>query len=76
MDTATSKLTRKYQATIPAQIRKLLGLKSGDRVVFEIEDGKVILRKARPIDREFAAALEATLSEWKSEEDETAYRDL
>lgn len=76
MHTATSKLTRKYQATIPAQIRKLLGLKSGDRVVFEIEDGKVILRKARPIDREFAAALEATLSEWKSEEDETAYRDL
>jgi bifunctional DNA-binding transcriptional regulator/antitoxin component of YhaV-PrlF toxin-antitoxin module len=27
-----------------------LGLKSGDRVVFELEDGKVILRKARPTD--------------------------
>jgi hypothetical protein len=34
------------------------------------------LRKARPLDLEFARALEDTLSEWSGEADEEAYRDL
>lgn len=59
-------MTRKYQATIPAPVRELLGLKSGDRVVFKIEGDKVVLGKAQPIDLEFAMALEGTLSEWGS----------
>ena len=38
MQTATSKLTRKYQATIPEPVRKLLHLESGDEIAFDIED--------------------------------------
>ena len=73
----TSKLTTKSQATIPGKIRKLLGLKPGDSVAFEIEQGqKVVIRKATPVDFEFAFALEGTLSEWFSKNDEEAYRDL
>jgi len=73
----TSKLTTKSQATIPDKIIKFLGLKPGDLVAFEIEQGqKVIIRKATPIDFEFAYALEGTLSEWFSKNDEEAYRDL
>ena len=73
----TSKLTTKSQATIPGKIRKLLGLSPGDSVVFEIEQGqKVVIRKATPVDFEFAFALEGTLSEWFSKNDEEAYRDL
>ncbi|MGL6016060.1 MAG: AbrB/MazE/SpoVT family DNA-binding domain-containing protein [Selenomonadaceae bacterium] len=73
----TSKLTTKSQATIPGKIRKLLGLNPGDSVAFEIGQGqKVIMRKATPIDFEFAYALEGTLSEWFSKNDEEAYRDL
>ncbi len=73
----TSKLTTKSQATIPGKIRKLLGLNPGDSVAFEIGQGqKVIMRKATPIDFEFAYALEGTLSEWSSKNDEEAYRDL
>jgi AbrB family looped-hinge helix DNA binding protein len=76
MSTATSKLTRKYQATIPESIRNLLHLHAGDVIAFEIQEQKVVLRRAVPMDLEFAAALEGTLSEWNSPEDEEAYRDL
>jgi len=73
----TSKLTTKSQATIPGKIRKLLGLNPGDSVAFEIEQGqKVVIRKATSVDFEFAFALEGTLSEWFSKNDEEAYRDL
>jgi AbrB family looped-hinge helix DNA binding protein len=76
MRTATSKLTRKYQATIPAPVREALHLQAGDVVAFEIDEGQIRLRKARPIDLEFARALEGTLDEWSSEADEEAYRGL
>ena len=36
--TATSKLTTKYQATIPEPVRKVLHLGSGDVIAFDIED--------------------------------------
>jgi bifunctional DNA-binding transcriptional regulator/antitoxin component of YhaV-PrlF toxin-antitoxin module len=76
----TSKLTTKSQATIPEKIRKILGLFPGDSVMFEIieehQNKKVMIRKAEPIDFEFAKALESTLSEWSSKNDEEAYGDL
>jgi len=76
MNTATSKLTSKYQATIPAAVRKALKLSAGEVVAFDIEDGEVRLRKGTPVDIEFAKALPGTLSEWQSEADDKAYSDL
>ncbi len=76
MQTATSKLTQKYQTTIPAPVRKLLHLQAGDAVAFDIEDHVVRLRKARTVDLAFAQSLEGTLNEWNSSADEEAYRDL
>jgi antitoxin PrlF len=74
---ATSKLTSKGQATFPARVRERLQLKAGDTVVFEASDsGPVLVRKVEPLDLEFLAALETTLSEWNSAEDDEAYRDL
>ncbi len=73
----TTKLTSKSQTTIPGKIRTILGLHPGDSVAFEVrENRKVLIRKATPIDFEFAKALEGTLSEWSSKNDEEAYRDL
>ncbi len=73
----TSKLTIKSQATIPKKIRTVLGLSPGDSVAFEVRENKnVVIRKATPIDFEFAHALEGTLSEWSSKNDEEAYFDL
>ncbi len=76
MTTATSKLTVKYQATIPGPVRKILHLSAGDTIAFDIEDDGIHLRKARPADLLFAKALEGTMTEWESAADEEAYREL
>jgi antitoxin PrlF len=76
MPISTSKLTRKYQATIPEAVREKLDLHAGDVIAFEIENDTVVIRKVRPIDIAFAQALVGTLSEWASEHDEEAYCDL
>jgi AbrB family looped-hinge helix DNA binding protein len=76
MQTATSKLTSKYQATIPEPVRRLLHLEAGDAIAFDIDDTTVQLRKARPVDLAFAQGLEGTLTEWSSAADDEAYRDL
>ncbi len=74
--TATSRLTEKYQATIPLSVRRALKLVKGDSVAFEIRRGTVMLRRATPIDLQFAKAVSATLSEWNSQADEDAYATL
>jgi len=74
--TDTAKLTRKYQATIPARVRQALGLAAGDVIAFDVDGNEVRLRKATPVDLEFAGALSDTLGEWSSEADDEAYRDL
>ncbi|MDQ7075139.1 MAG: AbrB/MazE/SpoVT family DNA-binding domain-containing protein [Gammaproteobacteria bacterium] len=38
----TSNLTSKGQVTLPASIRKQLNLKTGDRIVFTLQDNKII----------------------------------
>jgi len=76
MQTVISKLTKKYQATVPATVRKKLELKAGDVIAFDIDNDFIKLRKARSIDIEFSSALVPTLSEWESQNDEEAYNDL
>jgi AbrB family looped-hinge helix DNA binding protein len=76
MATTVSRLTRKYQATIPGPVREALGLRAGDAVAFDVDGTRVRVRKARPVDLAFARALEQTLPEWHSAEDDDAYRDL
>ena len=41
------KMTRKGQVTIPAVIRKMLGLEPNKQVAFEIEGGEVRIKPAR-----------------------------
>ncbi|MEN9518404.1 MAG: hypothetical protein RLZZ381_992 [Cyanobacteriota bacterium] len=72
----TSKVTQKYQATIPQTVREKLAIEKGDRVIFEIEDEKVVLKKLSTLDWEYLESISATLGEWSSEADEEAYRDL
>lgn len=42
----SSRVTERGQATIPAEVRRLLGLGAHDRIVFEIEGDGVRLRRA------------------------------
>ena len=74
---ALSKLTSKYQTTVPAAVRAALDLQKGDAMAFEIgDDGVVAVRKAVVLDLPFATALEPLLSEWDSADDEEAYSGL
>jgi antitoxin PrlF len=70
----TSKLTTKAQTTIPRPVRAALHLQSGDELVYEIDDQRVILTKARSsgkTDDPFR-----TFHEWSSEADAKAYGKL
>ena len=72
----TSKVTSKYQATIPAEIRKKLGIHGGDTLAFEVVNDEVRLRRATPLDIQYAQAMAGTLNEWSSDNDAEAYREL
>lgn len=73
----SSKLTSKFQATVPKEIREILCLTSKDQIIYEIlEDDTVIVRKASPIDKAYLKGLDQVLDEWSSDDDEKAYKDL
>ena len=69
-----SRLTSKAQTTVPQPVRTALGLRAGDEIAYEINDGRVILTKAAaPVGFEdpFAA-----FEEWNSDADREAYAKL
>ena len=75
--TALAKITSKGQTTIPQEVRKALGAGPGDLLAWDLApDGKVTVRRVRPLDLDYLKAVEGTLSEWASAADEAAYRDL
>jgi antitoxin PrlF len=44
----SSTISSKGQITVPQEVRKRLGLEPGDRVEFVVEEGRTIIRPARP----------------------------
>ncbi|OCW59308.1 AbrB/MazE/SpoVT family DNA-binding domain-containing protein [Hoeflea olei] len=54
-----SKITTKGQTTIPAQVRDYLKLGAGDRIGYELVDGKVLLVAKNRSALDFAGALHA-----------------
>lgn len=73
---AVSTVTKKYQATVPLEVRKFLGIVEGDKLNFEICGNQVIVKKITAIDYEYLKSVETNLDEWNSEEDNEAYNDL
>lgn len=45
--TLRAKITSKGQVTIPKEVREALGVKEGDSLVFEVEDGEARVSVAR-----------------------------
>lgn len=75
--TVLAKITSKGQTTIPKEVRTVLQAGPGDLLAWDIEgDGAVRVRRIRPLDLDYLKAVEGTLSEWASADDEVAYRDL
>jgi len=72
-----SKITAKGQTTVPQEVRAALDSKPGDLIAWDIEpDGRVAVRRIQPADVEYLQAVQRTLSEWHSAEDEQAYGKL
>ncbi|MGC9171131.1 MAG: AbrB/MazE/SpoVT family DNA-binding domain-containing protein [Thermoproteus sp.] len=40
------KVTRNFQITIPAEVRRALGIREGDRLLVEVEGDRIVIRKA------------------------------
>ncbi len=67
-----ARISMKGQVTIPIAIRKLLGLKEGDKVVFVQKDGNVVLLNSNRLaieefQKEMAGAAEE--AGWQNEQD-------
>jgi antitoxin PrlF len=72
-----SKITAKGQTTVPQEVRAALNSKPGDLIAWDIEpNGRVTVRRIQPADVEYLQAVQGTLSEWHSAEDEQAYGKL
>jgi len=72
MDMELAKITMRGQITIPVEIRKKLGVKDGDKVIFMEENGRIIMENAAMISlREAQAAFagEADRMGLKTEQD-------
>ncbi len=42
-----TKVTRNYQITIPAEIRKALGIKEGEYLAVELRGDEIVIKRAR-----------------------------
>lgn len=71
-----SRVSSKGQVTLPKKVRETIGVVPGDAVAYDVVNGVVTLRRLEPIDLAFHAAVESTLAEWSSKEDDEAYGDL
>lgn len=63
-----SRITSKAQVTLPKAVRTALKLESGDRVVWEIESGRVVLSRAQADEEGFVNNF-AAFTEWADELD-------
>lgn len=76
MPSELATLTSKGQVTVPKTVRDALGLRQGDTLQWDLEDGSVRVKVLKPVDRLFLEGVEANLQEWNSPEDEEAFADL
>ena len=76
MATEVATLTAKGQVTVPKAVRKALGLRQGDQLSWEMEEGSVRVRAITPLDVTYLRSLEGQQSEWSSAADQEAFQDL
>jgi AbrB family looped-hinge helix DNA binding protein len=70
MGMPTSKVTRHGQITLPASVRKRLGIEEGDLVEIEVEDEKAVLMPKKLVDKNQAYFWTKRWQEGEREADE------
>ncbi|AAL80697.1 AbrB family transcriptional regulator [Pyrococcus furiosus DSM 3638] len=58
-----TKVTRNYQITIPAEIRKALGIKEGELLEVRLENGKIIIERLKKERKTLKLGKKLTLEE-------------
>lgn len=72
MQERLSVVTRKGQITIPAEFRRALGLKEGDKVAFTMEEGVVKLSRTGSVVEATAGALKSDMPALSPQEERRA----
>jgi antitoxin PrlF len=67
-----SRFTTRARTTIPASVRRALGLKPGDHIAYELDGDRVIMTRAKPGGGEAFAVF----CEWAGDADIRAYANL
>ncbi len=75
---AYSKVTRRYQITVPTEVRRIFKIKRGDTIAFFAENDKIVLRKVEKIDNpvEFMKGRHKGIKLTKKEVEEIATREI
>lgn len=71
-----ARISSKGQMTLPKRVREAAHLAAGDLVTFVLDGDKVSIHKVAPGGDEYLRAIQDTLGEWNSPEDEEAWRGL
>ena len=72
-----ARVTAKGQATIPKRIRDAAHIREGDLLAFDLDNNnRIIIKRIEPAVDVELSALQQTLSEWNSPQDEEAWRDF
>ena len=73
-----AKITARGQTTIPKRIREAANLQVGDVLAFEVEGNHLVAHKVTPGRGDYLhlQGLFEAMSEWRTPEDEEAWRDL
>ncbi len=71
-----TKVTSKGQATIPSEVRALLGVKAGDSVMFSIDGDTVTVKRAERLDAGFLRLATESFTDWNAPEADEEFRDL
>ncbi|MEK2645272.1 AbrB/MazE/SpoVT family DNA-binding domain-containing protein [Bdellovibrio sp. BCCA] len=67
---ATSKASKKNQTTIPARVRRALGISKGDTLLWAISGNEVTIRIISKVKVDWTKTSEMSLLEWTPEKDE------
>ncbi|MFM6927605.1 MAG: AbrB/MazE/SpoVT family DNA-binding domain-containing protein [Bdellovibrio sp.] len=66
---ATSKASKKNQTTIPARVRRALGISKGDTLLWTISGNEVSIRIENKVKVDWTKTSEMSLLEWTPEEE-------
>ncbi len=64
----SSTISSKGQVTVPAEVRKRLGVKAGDRIEFALENGRTVLKPLRDEENPFEKWVGTAPTKFGSEE--------